>query len=114
MHLQVRGAPQTKTKLGNSKVRGAVDSFVYEGLLSWFEDAPDLLRPIVDKAVRARQAREAAKKARELVRFRSLDFFDGSLIIPVAPPIRTIGLCPQSWKANMGEKEPSVVVKRES
>lgn len=63
---------QTKTKLGNSEVRGAVDSFVYEGLLSWFEDAPDLLRPIVDKAVRARQAREAAKKARELVRKGSM------------------------------------------
>ena len=63
---------QTKTKLGNSEVRGAVDSFVYEGLLAWFEDAPDLLRPIVDKAVRARQAREAAKKARELVRKGSM------------------------------------------
>ena len=63
---------QTKTKLGNSEVRGAVDSFVYEGLLAWFEDTPDLLRPIVDKAVRARQAREAAKKARELVRKGSM------------------------------------------
>ena len=59
---------QTKTKLGNSEVKGIVDSFVYEGLLAWFEDNPEAIRPIVEKALRARQAREAAKKARELVR----------------------------------------------
>ncbi len=59
---------QTKTRLGNSEVRGAVDSFVYEGLLAVFEDNPDLVRPIAEKAIRARRAREAAKKARELVR----------------------------------------------
>ena len=59
---------QTKTKLGNSEVKGIVDSFVYEGLLAWFEDHPEAIRPIVEKALRARQAREAAKKARELVR----------------------------------------------
>ena len=59
---------QTKTKLGNSDVRGAVDSVVYEGLLSVIEERPDIVRPIVDKALRARRAREAAKKAKELVR----------------------------------------------
>ncbi len=59
---------QTKTKLGNSEVRGVVDSVVYEGLLAVFEDKPEIVRPIVEKAVRARRAREAAKKARELVR----------------------------------------------
>ena len=59
---------QTKTKLGNSEVKGTVDSFVYEGLLAWFEDNPEAVRPIVEKAIKARQAREAAKKARELVR----------------------------------------------
>ena len=59
---------QTKTKLGNSEVRGAVDSVVYEGLISVFEDRPDVVRPIAEKAIRARRAREAAKKARELVR----------------------------------------------
>ena len=59
---------QTKTRLGNSEVRGAVDSFVYEGLLSIFEDRPEIVRPIAEKAIRARRAREAAKKARELVR----------------------------------------------
>jgi len=59
---------QTKTKLGNGEVKGIVDSFVYEGLLAWFEDNKEAIRPIVEKAIRARQAREAAKKARELVR----------------------------------------------
>ena len=59
---------QTKTKLGNSEVRGAVDSVVYEGLLSVFEDRPEIVKPIVEKAIRARRAREAAKRARELVR----------------------------------------------
>ena len=59
---------QTKTKLGNSEVRGAVDSFIYEGLMSTFEDRPEIVKPIVEKALKARRAREAAKKARELVR----------------------------------------------
>ena len=59
---------QTKTKLGNSEVRGAVDSFIYEGLMSIFEDRPEIVKPIVEKAIKARRAREAAKKARELVR----------------------------------------------
>ncbi len=59
---------QTKTKLGNSEVRGAVDSLIYEGLISTFDERPDIIRPIVEKAIRARRAREAAKRARELVR----------------------------------------------
>ncbi|MCL2767132.1 MAG: DNA topoisomerase (ATP-hydrolyzing) subunit B [Synergistaceae bacterium] len=59
---------QTKTKLGNSEVKGAVDSILFEGLMVWFEDNPEAMRPIVEKAIRARQAREAAKRARELVR----------------------------------------------
>ncbi len=59
---------QTKTKLGNSEVLGAVNSLVYKELLSAFEDRPEIIRPIVEKAIRARRAREAAKKARELVR----------------------------------------------
>ena len=59
---------QTKTKLGNSEVRGVVDSLIYEGLMEEFENRPEIVRPIVEKAVKARRAREAAKKARELVR----------------------------------------------
>ncbi len=64
----VRG--QTKTKLGNSDVKGIVDSIVYEGLLAWFEDNPQVVKSVVEKAIKARQAREAAKRARELVRNR--------------------------------------------
>ena len=59
---------QTKTKLGNSEVKGIVDSVVYEGLLAALDDDPTVLKPVVEKAIKARQAREAAKKARELVR----------------------------------------------
>jgi DNA gyrase subunit B len=59
---------QTKTKLGNSEVRGIADSVVYEGLLTWFDDHPQIVKSVVEKAIRARQAREAAKRARELVR----------------------------------------------
>ncbi|MDR1019933.1 MAG: DNA topoisomerase (ATP-hydrolyzing) subunit B [Synergistaceae bacterium] len=59
---------QTKTKLGNGDVKGIVDSAVYEGLKIAFEEQPEILKPIVEKAIRARQAREAARKARDLVR----------------------------------------------
>ncbi len=59
---------QTKTKLGNGDVKGIVDSAVYEGLKVLLEEQPEILKPIVEKALRARQAREAARKARDLVR----------------------------------------------
>jgi DNA gyrase subunit B len=59
---------QTKTKRGTSDVKGIVDSIVYEGLLAWFEDNPQVVKSVVEKAIKARQAREAAKRARELVR----------------------------------------------
>jgi DNA gyrase subunit B len=59
---------QTKTKLGNSEVKGIVDSFVYEGLLAWFEENPEAIKPIVEKAILARQARDAAKRARDIAR----------------------------------------------
>lgn len=59
---------QTKTKLGNGDVKGIVDSIVYEGLKVALEERSEILKPIVDKALRARQAREAARKARDLVR----------------------------------------------
>jgi DNA gyrase subunit B len=62
---------QTKTKLGNSDVKGIVESVVYEGLKVTFEEQPEILKPILDKAIRARQAREAARKARDLVRRKS-------------------------------------------
>lgn len=63
---------QTKTKLGNGDVKGIVDSLVYEGLKIAMEEMPEIIKPIVDKALRARQAREAARKARDLVRRKSV------------------------------------------
>ncbi|HOO62932.1 MAG TPA: toprim domain-containing protein, partial [Synergistaceae bacterium] len=68
---------QTKTKLGNGEIKGIVDSTVYDSLLNILEDRPEALKPIVNNALKARQAREAAKKARELVRRKSaLSSFD--------------------------------------
>lgn len=63
---------QTKTKLGNSEVKGIVDSLVYDGLKNALDERPEIIKPIVESAIRARQAREAAKKARELVRRKSV------------------------------------------
>jgi DNA gyrase subunit B len=59
---------QTKTKLGNSEVQGIVESIVNEELSVYFEENPPVIRRIVEKALRAAQARQAAKKARELAR----------------------------------------------
>jgi len=59
---------QTKTKLGNSDVRGIVESVVSEGLSTYLEEHPTEARLIVEKAVQAARAREAARKARELTR----------------------------------------------
>ena len=58
---------QTKSKLG-SDVKGAVDSFLYEKLTAYFEENPSVAKQIVGKAVEAARAREAARKAREIVR----------------------------------------------
>lgn len=59
---------QTKTKLGNSDIRGIVDSIVGEGLSIFLEQNPSVGRKIIEKAVLASQAREAARRARELTR----------------------------------------------
>ena len=59
---------QTKTKLGNSDVRGIVESMVNDGLGTYFEEHPQEARQIIDKALSASRAREAARKARELAR----------------------------------------------
>ncbi|WP_422446232.1 DNA topoisomerase (ATP-hydrolyzing) subunit B [Thermoanaerobacterium sp. DL9XJH110] len=59
---------QTKTKLGNSEVRGIVDSVVGEGMARFLEENPSIARVIVEKAIGAARAREAARKARELTR----------------------------------------------
>ena len=63
---------QTKTKLGNSFMRGIGDSVPVDELGSFLEENPSTARIIVDKALRAQRAREAAKKARELTRRKSV------------------------------------------
>ncbi len=62
---------QTKTKLGNSEMRGIVDSVITEGLTVYFEENPGTARKIVEKCVAAARAREAARKAKELTRRKS-------------------------------------------
>ncbi len=59
---------QTKTKLGNSEVRGIVDSITGEGLYNYCEENPKIAKLIIEKTLRAARAREAARKARELAR----------------------------------------------
>jgi len=62
---------QTKTKLGNSEVRGIVESFFAEKFQEFLEENPGVSRKIVDKGLQATRAREAARKARELTRRKS-------------------------------------------
>ena len=59
---------QTKTKLGNSEVRGIVDSLVSERLTSYLEEHPQVIDIILDKSITASKARAAAKRARDLTR----------------------------------------------
>jgi DNA gyrase subunit B len=62
---------QTKMKLGNTEMRGIVDSVVSERLSAFLEETPSIAKRIVDKAIKAAHAREAARKARELTRRKS-------------------------------------------
>ena len=62
---------QTKTKLGNSEVTGVVQSMVNEALSTFLEENPQVAKAILEKCVSASRAREAARKARELVRKKS-------------------------------------------
>lgn len=59
---------QTKSKLGNSEMKGAVDKATFDFLTSYFEENPSIAKAIIGKCVNAYQAREAARKARELTR----------------------------------------------
>jgi DNA gyrase subunit B len=65
---------QTKTKLGNSEVKGMVDSAVSEALSQFFEENPAVAKKIVTKVSQAAKARAAARKARDLVRRKSALF----------------------------------------
>jgi DNA gyrase subunit B len=82
LHVKVREPQfegQTKTKLGNSEVEGIVKTVVNEHLGSYLEEHPPVARAIIEKAVSAARAREAARKARDLVRKKSgLD----SMVLP--------------------------------
>ena len=59
---------QTKTKLGNSEVKGIVETLVNDGLSGYLEENPPVARKIITKALEAARARDAARRARELVR----------------------------------------------
>ena len=74
LHVKVKDPQfegQTKTKLGNSEVEGIVKSVVNDALGDFFDKSPSVARTIIAKAVSAARAREAARKARELVRKKS-------------------------------------------
>ncbi len=74
LHCKVREPQfegQTKTKLGNSEVEGIVKGAVYDQLGTFLEEKPAVGRAIIEKAVSAARAREAARKARDLVRKKS-------------------------------------------
>ena len=63
---------QTKSKLGNAEVRGVVDSLVSEGLSAYLEENPTVARAILDRCLGAARAREAARKARDLTRRKTV------------------------------------------
>jgi len=63
---------QTKTKLGNSEVKGLVETVLYEHLSIFFEENPQVGRAVITKVVEAARVREAARRARELTRRKSV------------------------------------------
>tara|TARA_Y100000310_G_scaffold345052_1_gene461423 strand:- start:15260 stop:17239 length:1980 start_codon:yes stop_codon:yes gene_type:complete len=63
---------QTKTKLGNSEVKGYVDTSFYESFVSYLEENPSIAKVIIGKCISAAKAREAARKARDLTRRKSV------------------------------------------
>lgn len=63
---------QTKTKLGNSEIKGIVDSWTFSYLDTFFEENPAIIKKILGKADLAKRAREAAKKARDLTRRKTV------------------------------------------
>ncbi len=63
---------QTKTKLGNSDVKGLVENLVYDKLSTFFEENPRVTKIILDKVLEAARAREAARRAKELTRRKGI------------------------------------------
>lgn len=69
---------QTKTKLGNSEVKGVVETWTFAALDTFFEENPSMIKKILQKAELAQRAREAARKAREITRRKSV--LDGAVL----------------------------------
>ena len=69
---------QTKTKLGNSEIKGLVENMVNEGLSSFFEENPAIIKGVLEKVIDAARARDAARKARDLARRKGV-LYDHSL-----------------------------------
>jgi len=69
---------QTKTKLGNSEIKGQVDSTVFESFKTFLEENPSDARAIANKIMKSMQAREAAQKAKDLIRRKSV--FESSIL----------------------------------
>ncbi len=69
---------QTKTKLGNSEVKGIVSSIVYESFTRFLEENPSSAKAVMEKIIKSMRAREAAQKAKELIRRKGV--FDGSVL----------------------------------
>jgi len=67
-HVEPQFEGQTKTKLGNSEVKGIVESIVSDGLNLFLEENPSIARQIIEKVISAASSREAARKAREIAR----------------------------------------------
>ena len=63
---------QTKAKLGNSESRGVVETFLYDNLMTFLEENPKVGKIIIEKAKNSQRAREAARKARDLTRKKSI------------------------------------------
>ena len=69
---------QTKTKLGNNEVKGVVDSLAYEALKTYFAENPASAKPICQKVLTSLEAREAAQKAKDLIRRKNV--FESSVL----------------------------------
>ncbi|MEE4312020.1 MAG: DNA topoisomerase (ATP-hydrolyzing) subunit B [candidate division KSB1 bacterium] len=71
-HIEPQFEGQTKTKLGNSEVKGIVESIIGDGLSLYLEENPSVAKKIIEKCVNAARSREAARKAREITRRKGI------------------------------------------